>query len=114
VHRARCSLRVTDGDRSGSCASRICDLVRELDACLVSEGDIVDRVGMELVLRNTGFERFPFHQSGVPLEERDLDSRNHRRSVWLHGIEQSPSLDVSSLLNVWFQLRARRLRQQAA
>ena len=56
--------------------------------------------------RNTGLERSPFHQSGLVLEERNLDSRNRRRPVRLHGIERSPSLHDSSLLNVVHQLRA--------
>ena len=98
--------RTTDRNRSRSCASRTGDYVCQSIACVVSEGDIVDRVGMELDARNTGLERVPFHQSVLPLEERNLDSRNHRRPVWLHGIEQSPSPGVSSLLNVVHQLRA--------
>ena len=98
--------RTIDRDRSWSCASRTGDYVCQSVACLVSEGYIVDRVGMELEVRSTGLEQLPFHQSVLPLEERNLDSRNHRRSVWLHGIEQSPSPEVSSLLNVVHQLRA--------
>ena len=98
--------RTTDRNRSRSCASRTGDYVCQSVAVVGREGDIVDRVAMELEVRNTGFERLPFHQSVLPLEERNLDSRNHRRSVWLHGIEQSPSREDSSLLNVMHQLRA--------
>jgi len=61
---------------------------------------------MESEVRNTGLEMFPIHQSGLVLEERNLDSRDCRRSFWLHGIERSPIPDVSSLLNVVHQLRA--------
>ena len=61
---------------------------------------------MESEARNTGLERFPIHQSGLLLEERNLDSRNRRGLVRLHGIERSPSLHDSSLLNVVHQLRA--------
>ena len=70
-----------------------------------SESEIVDRIGVESEERNTGIERFPFHQSVLPLEKRSLDSRNHWRPAWLHDIEQSPSPDDSSLLNVVHQLR---------
>ena len=98
--------RTTGRDRSRSCASRVGDYVCQSVALLVSEGDIVDRVGMELEARNTGVEKSPVHQSGLLLEERNLDSRNRRRPVWLHGIERSPSLHDSSLLNVVHQLRA--------
>ncbi len=62
---------------------------------------------MESEARNTGIERFPIHQSGLVLEERNLDSRDCRRSMWLHGTESSPGPDVSSLLNVVHQLRVR-------
>jgi len=99
--------RTTDRNRSWSCASRSAGYVCQFVACVVREGDIVDRVGMELKARNTGLERFPFHRSVLLLEERNLDSRNHRRVVWLDGIDQSPSPDVSSLLNVVHQLRGR-------
>ena len=97
--------RTSGRNRSRSCASRTGDNRCEFVAWSVSEGDIVDRVGMELEDRNTGLERFPFHQSVLPLEERNLDSRDRRKSVRLHGIERSPSLHVSSLLNVVHQLQ---------
>jgi len=99
--------RTTGRDRSWSCASRVGDYACKSVARLGSEGDIVDRVSMEMEARNTGLERFPIRQSGLLLEERNLDSRNRRRSVWLHGIERSPSLHDSSLLNVVHQLRGR-------
>ena len=70
--------RTTGRDRSRSCASRVGDYACQSVAGLVSEGDIVDRVGMELEVRNTGLEMFPIHQSGVLLKERNRDSRNHR------------------------------------
>ena len=97
--------RTTGRDRSRSCASRVGDYACQSVAGLVSEGDIVDRVGMELEVRNTGLEMFPIHQSGLVLEERNLDSRDCRRSVWLHGTEKSPSPEDSSLLNVEHKLR---------
>jgi len=99
--------RTTGRDRSRSCASRVGDYACQSVARLVREGDIVDRVGMELEVRNTGLEMFPIHQSGLVLEERNLDSRDCRRSMWLHGTESSPGPDVSSLLNVVHQLRVR-------
>ena len=105
-HRSFRPLRKVGRNRWRSCASRNGDYVCRSVACLVSEGAIVDRVGMELEARNTGLGRFPFHQSVLRLEESSLDSGNRRRSVWLHGIEQSPSPDDSSLLNVVHQLRA--------
>ena len=46
--RVVCLSRTTDRNRSRSCASRIAGYVCQFVACLVSEGDIVDRVGMEL------------------------------------------------------------------
>ena len=70
--------RTTGRDRSRSCAFRVGDYACQSVARLVSEGDIVDRVSMELEVRNTGFETFPIHQSSLVLEERNLDSRNHR------------------------------------
>ena len=73
--------RTTDRNRSWSCASRIADCVCQFVACVVSESDIVDRVGMELEARNTGLDRLPFHQSVLLLEERNLDSRNYWKSV---------------------------------
>ena len=106
--------RTAGQNRSRSCASRTGEDGCRTVARSVSEGDIVDRVGMELEARNTGLEKSPVHQSGLLLEERNLDSRNRRRSVWLHGIERSPSLHDSSLLNVVHHLRARRLQQQGA
>ena len=69
--------RTTGRDRSRSCASRVGDYACQSVARLVSEGDIVDRGGMESEARNTGLERFPIHQSGLVLEERNWDSRNH-------------------------------------
>ena len=92
--------RTTDWDRSRSCASRVGDYACQSVARLVSEGDIVDRVGMELEVRNTGLERFPIHQSGLVLEERNLDSSDCRRSLWLHGIERSPSLEFQVCLTL--------------
>ena len=98
--RARRRERTAGRNRSRSCASRTGDNRCEFVAWSVSEGDIVDRVGMELEARNTGLERFPFHQSVLPLEERNLDSRNRRRSVRLHGVEQSPSLKIQVCLTL--------------
>ena len=70
--------RTTGRDRSRSCASRVGDYACQSVARLVSEGDLVDRDGMESEARNTGLERFPIHQSGLVLKECNSDSRNHR------------------------------------
>ena len=92
--------RLAGRNRSRSWASRTGDYACQSVVWSVSEGDIVDRVGMELEVRNTGIEMFPIHQSGLLLEERNLDSRNRRRSVWQDGIERSPSLEFQVCLTL--------------